>query len=111
MSFWDAIDAQLDAIEHDKPDTAKGVIDALGGTPESHLSSNEAHFGGSGGDRTLYSALRKAGWRMVWAEADYYYVAMHRTTRELLTYIEGDVDSGVTASAAVGPLREAGLEI
>ncbi|WP_269089270.1 hypothetical protein [Mycobacterium avium] len=39
------------------------------------------------------SALREAGWAIVWAEAVYYFVAKD-PAGDLLTYIEGDVYRG-----------------
>lgn len=91
-AFWKNIDNQLDHIERDKPDTAAGVIAILNqyGTP----SSGAAFFAGSGGDRSLNSALTVAGWELYWAEANYYWVARHPVTGDLLTYVEGDVYAG-----------------
>lgn len=91
--FWIDIDARLDRIEAEKPDTFVAVAEILG-PADPFISSAAAFFGGSGGDRTLYSALYVAGWQMVWAEAEYHYVARHVDTRELLTYCEGDVYPG-----------------
>ncbi|MCI2958238.1 hypothetical protein MN032_11065 [Agromyces atrinae] len=53
-----------------------------------------AFFPGSGGDRSLYSALRVAGWSLVQSEASYYFVAQHAISGKFLTYIEGDVLPG-----------------
>lgn len=50
--FWRGIDAQLDRIEAERPSTWEGLQAILGG------SLNAAFFGGSGGDRSLLSALR-----------------------------------------------------
>lgn len=104
-SFWTEIDAQLDRIESEKPNTFEGVKAILDGDyPAIRKDANlngvrtfettSAFFAGSGGDRTLRSALRAVGWSIVWSEASYYYVAKHPATGDLLTYIEGDVYKG-----------------
>lgn len=87
-AFWAGIDAQLDRIEAERPATFEGVRDALGG------SGDAAFFGGSGGDRSLASALEIAGWSRAWSEASYFYAARHPATGAVLTYIEGDVLRG-----------------
>ena len=89
MGFWDDINAQLDAVE--QATNADAVIAALGG--RSNASSGDAFFAGSGGDRTLMSALITAGWKLTWAEASYYYV-MRAPNGDLITYVEGDVYLG-----------------
>jgi hypothetical protein len=83
--FWAAIDSQLDAIERDRPSTFEGLRAVLGG------SRDGAFFGGSGGDRSLLSALRVAGWRVLWMQAGYFYAVQHPVSGEVVTYIEGDV--------------------
>lgn len=104
--FWKAIDASLDTIETDKSDTFDKVRDALN-TPEAReygavtWSKDSAFFGGSGGDRSLMLALVAAGWRVIWSESSYFYVARHTVTGETLTYIEGDVQRGITNGIAV----------
>lgn len=87
-AFWAGIDAQLDRIEAEKPATFEGVRDALDG------SGDAAFFGGSGGDRTLSSALREAGWIYLWSVANYYYAMRSADGSATLTYIEGDVVRG-----------------
>lgn len=98
--FWTAVNAQLDRIEAERPDTFAGVaaildpiIDqgAIYGTPP---GPGRAFFAGSGGDRSLWSALYAAGWRRTWIDADYYYTAEHPVTGAVLTYCEGDVFEG-----------------
>lgn len=84
--FWMQIDQQLDQIEQTKPTTAAGVVDLLGGADE----RGRGFFAGSGGDRSLLSALIEAGWRVA-AAAYYHYLAQHPETGECLEYIEGDV--------------------
>lgn len=88
-AFWANVNDCVDAVE--KADSVDEVITIL----NRHFdpSSGEAFFGGSGGDRQLYEALRTAGWTIVWAEADYWFVARDRHG-DLLTYTEGDVDRG-----------------
>lgn len=104
--FWDNINAQLDRIEAEKPDTFAGVRDILMDPQYSAVvddvnlngsrtfTERHAFFAGSGGDRSLYEALYRAGWHMVWAEASYYYVVRHNASHAFLTYIEGDVYEG-----------------
>lgn len=58
------------------------------------FTADQAFFAGSGGDRSLSLALSRAGWLATWAEASYYWIITHRTTGEVLTYIEGDVLRG-----------------
>ncbi|ORW08054.1 MULTISPECIES: hypothetical protein [Mycolicibacter] len=87
--FWANVDACLDAVE------MASTVDEVMSILNHHFlpSSGEAFFGGSGGDRQLIHALREAGWRIVWAEADYYFVASDKNG-DLLTYAEGDVERG-----------------
>lgn len=84
-TFWLMIDAQLDRIERERPSTWEGIQAVLGG------STVASFFGGSGGDRSLLSALRVAGWRVLWMEAGYFYAVQHPVSGEVVTYIEGDV--------------------
>lgn len=94
-NFWAQIDADLDRIENEKPTTYAEVAAILNTHAEPGISAAPAFFGG-GGDRTLFSALQEAGWRTVWAEAWYHYVALHPATGDMLTYCEGDVYPGDT---------------
>jgi len=108
--FWVEINAQLDRVEREAPTRAAEVCAILDG-PEYHTVLAErglapvaaaagrteprrSFFAGSGGDRSLFSALHKAGWSIVWSEASYYYVAQHPISGDVLTYIEGDVLEG-----------------
>lgn len=90
-AFWAHVNAQLDHIERDKPDTAQGVIDIM--NQYSEPSSGQAFFH-DGSDRSLMGSLYVAGWEEIWSEAWYYYVAKHPVTGEMLTYVEGDVYEG-----------------
>lgn len=132
IDFWSTVEAQLDRIEAERPDTFAGVAAILApinnqkepyGTPADptpwrsridHADRRElpdaypesiltygvdyrprsAFFAGSGGDRSLWSALHTAGWRRTWSEAGYYYTAEHPATGAVLTYCEGDVFEG-----------------
>lgn len=88
--FWEAIDAQLDAIESEKPDTVAAVIDIIGhahGTRE----PGAGFFAGSGGDRQLRESLVAAGWKITWSDWYHHYEATHPATGQRLEYIEGDV--------------------
>lgn len=97
-SFWAAIDDTLDRIEAERPETFDGVAAALDNETVRAYSgifnADQSFFGGSGGDRSLWSALRRAGWVRTWVDADYYYVARHPVSGEVLTYCEGDVIRG-----------------
>jgi len=53
----------------------------------------DAFFPGGGGDDGFYDMLDDAGWKIVWADADYFFVA-HDHHGQPLTYIEGDVYRG-----------------
>lgn len=90
--FWVNVDAQLDHIEESRPSTAQQVIDVM--NLYERPSSGQAFFAGSGGDRTLLGSLSKAGWFVYKIEAIYYWVAQHPDTKDLVTYIEGDVYIG-----------------
>lgn len=93
-AYFEGIDRTLKRIADEKPDTADGVI-AILNTFEPK-SSGDAFIDGTGSDLTLEEVLMKAGWRTVWAEADYYYVSRSKTG-EMLTYVEGDVYRGDVA--------------
>lgn len=87
--FWENVDQCIDAVE--KAASVDEVITVLNRHFEP--SAEEAFFGGSGGDRQMYEALETAGWTIVWAEAEYWFVARDRHG-DLLTYTEGDVSRG-----------------
>lgn len=105
-TFWQEVDRQLERIETEKPDTFAAVrvilLDSTYGEIQRdiHLngarvfSDRAAFFAGSGGERTLSSALREAGWRQLWCEASYHYAMYSPLTLEVLTYTEGDIDAG-----------------
>lgn len=93
--FWRDIDTALDTIEAQKPGTFAGVKAILDTLSEGDWGA-DAFFPGSGGDRQLMGSLRAAGWHVFWAQASYFYVAVHAETGETLTYIEGDVFAGDT---------------
>ena len=93
--FWTLITESLKAIETEKPNTfdqVKAILDK--GSDPMTDRSDAAFFGGSGGDDTLWDALTAAGWRIIWSEADYYFIAWNAISRESLTYTEGDVERG-----------------
>lgn len=110
MDFWNSINKALDAIREDKPATFNDVRDILHtyGDPDhvGRFGDDAAFFGGSGGDRTLLEALRKAGWHVVWSESSYYYAVFHQDSNELLSYIEGDVERGINGEDADRALTE-----
>jgi hypothetical protein len=92
-AFWDMIDKQLTDLRTAR--TADDVIRILGGVEQA--SSGDAFFAGSGGDGTVYESLIDAGWRVVWAEASYYWVA-EAPNGDKVTYVEGDIYRGDTAT-------------
>lgn len=91
-TYWQIIDAQLDTIEREGTNTYDGLVAIMPGDPG--MSAASAFFGGSGGDRSLCSALSVAGWRITWSEASYHYTAQHPDTGEMITYCEGDIYRG-----------------
>lgn len=105
-TFWQQIGHQLDRIATEAPDTFDKVrailLDPAYDQIVKDVNRNfritfgpdAAFFAGSGGDRTLFHALYRAGWSVITMEASYYYVMRHETTGEALTYIEGDVVRG-----------------
>lgn len=87
-AFWQHI-----ADQREKLNTAKTVEEVIAILDPP--SSGDAFFAGSGdGDSIAYN-LEAAGWRWVWADADYYWVMREPSPgRGLLTYVEGDVYRG-----------------
>jgi hypothetical protein len=104
--FWKQIDHQLDRIEQECPDTYDEVREILLDPAYADVqadmnrnwvrkfSADQAFFAGSGGERSLRSALRDAGWVVTASMAWYYWAVEHPVTKEALTYIEGDVMRG-----------------
>lgn len=106
QDFWKQIDHQLDRIANEHPDTfidIKAILD----DPAYNEIQSEIHrngtrimprgqsfFSGSGGDRSLASALVVADWMPIWTRASYHYAMRHRFTGDRLTYIEGDLITG-----------------
>lgn len=87
--FWESIHAQYEALKSaQSADDVFAILKPIPGT-----STGEGFFEGSGGDEQVYDALREAGWKVVWAEADYYW-CMRAPNGDLITYTEGDVDRG-----------------
>ncbi|MYR95485.1 MULTISPECIES: hypothetical protein [unclassified Streptomyces] len=87
--FWEMIATQLDALE--SAQSADDVLRILRVVPG--VSAGDGFFEGSGGDRTVWDSLRKAGWVQIWAKAAYYY-AMRAPDGSAITYIEGDIYRG-----------------
>jgi hypothetical protein len=88
MSFWEAIDAQLEALKSAK--TADEVLAILPHSPE---ASGQGFFAGGGGDYTPADSLYQAGWSTIWYEAPYYY-ALQAPDGSAITYVEGDIYRG-----------------
>lgn len=88
-NFWGKIATQLDALE--SAQSADDVLRILPVVPG--ITDGDGMFEGSGGDRTVWDSLRKAGWVQIWAAASYYY-AMRAPDGSVITYIEGDVYRG-----------------
>ncbi|MFD8594531.1 hypothetical protein ACFV1L_05980 [Kitasatospora sp. NPDC059646] len=91
--FWKLIEAQLKELESAK--SADDVIRILGG--KENASAGDAFFGGGGGDETVWDSLETAGWKVVWAEADYYW-CMKAPDGSLISYVEGDIYRGDSKS-------------
>ena len=95
-TFWQEVERQLDRIETEKPDTFRAVAAILDDSPQlteyagTRVAGKSSFFAGSGGDRSLISALKVAGWVTIWSEAHYHYT-MRSPSKHYLTYIEGDV--------------------
>lgn len=96
-AYWAAVDAALAAARQVR--TVDELITAL--NKHHPPSVGDAFFAGSGGDEQLWDAImdNPHGWRVVWAEADYYWVARD-PEGNLCTYVEGDVYRGDTRPAA-----------
>jgi transposase-like protein len=111
--FWVGVDAMLDRIVAEQPNTFDGVVAVLEGDYgydyKTYSGTTRPFFPGGGGDRSLKSALESAGWTTVWADASYYYCMRHSATGETLTYMEGDVRRGDTrvVQAQIRVLNEA----
>ena len=88
--FWNHIDHALDRVETERPATAAGVAEILGG-PSPSYGDGIAFFAGSGGDRQLLTSLYRAGWTIEEYHAAYHYIAVYSATGERLEYIEGDL--------------------
>lgn len=101
--FWEEIHRQYEALKNAK--SADDVIRILGTDPELQDGNAAAFFAGSGGDEQVIDALSAAGWRITWAEADYYFVAQAPDGSKI-TYVEGDVYKGDTRTAS---RRQAGV--
>jgi len=95
-TFWQLVKDGLAAIEATKPTTFDGVRDILNAHADGYhhqpsTNPDAAFFPGGGGEDTLRDALRAAGWRVLWSEASYHYVAHHPVSGDWLHYVEGDV--------------------
>ncbi|GAB3260343.1 hypothetical protein [Kineosporia babensis] len=95
-SFWDVINAQIDALC--KARTVQDVLHILSRQATQALPlveppgmSGDGFFAGSGGDATVYEALSEAGWSIVWYRAHYHWAMREPEGEGVVTYIEGDV--------------------
>jgi hypothetical protein len=95
QGFWPQITHQLERIVEEKPSTFEQIREILNDPAYTAISErpagDSAFFAGSGGDATLYEALRLAGWQVGRYQATYHYVMSNNLTGEEITYIEGDV--------------------
>lgn len=99
--FWTAIAAQIEELG-----TARSADDVVrildvhripgNGTKD---SAADGFFAGSGGDKTVESALWVAGWKLKWWTADYYY-CMQAPDGSSITYVEGDIYRGNNRDSA-----------
>lgn len=90
-AYWANYDACLDAVR----DHGHTVDDVIRICNEHYSPSAGAAFFPGGADRTLWDALanERAGWSIVWSEADYYFTA-EDSVGGRLTYVEGDIMRG-----------------
>lgn len=98
MTFWETVEAQLSELR--SAYTADDVLRIL--SPERNplgasSGSGDGFFAGSGGDGSVMHSLELAGWIVTWYDAAYYYV-MQAPNGEKITYVEGDVYRGDTAT-------------
>ena len=96
-NFWAVIADQLGELE--SATSADDVIRILSHERNPYrllphatepTDTGDGFFAGSGGDDTVWSALRTAGWSQVWAEWASHY-AMRAPDDSVITYIEGDI--------------------
>jgi hypothetical protein len=110
-AFWQAVDTQLAELR--TAQTADDVVRILAtdknpyGDP--HITSAPAFFAGSGGDGSVYEALRAAGWDVKWMEASYHWAMRAPDGQSGIRYVEGDIYPEEPTRWACGCLRnEAG---
>lgn len=96
--FWQVIDEQIERLR--TATTADEVI-AIIGPGEPGVGVGDAFFAGGGGDVLPNTPLRSAGWRCVWAEAEYFWV-MQAPDGSAITYIEGDIYKGDRRGRSAG---------
>ena len=96
--FWAAVREQLAELRGAK--SADDVIRILspdrnpyGPDWDGMDSAADGFFVGSGGDDTVFDALRDAGWERLWMRAGFFY-AMEAPDGSRITYIEGDIYKG-----------------
>ncbi|MCX5201469.1 hypothetical protein OG897_08390 [Streptomyces sp. NBC_00237] len=82
--FWKWVELLLKELEEAK--SASDVMAIL----KNEQSVTGAFFPGSGGDETVWDALEKAGWEVIWSKADHHY-AMRAPDGTAIQYVEGDV--------------------
>jgi hypothetical protein len=87
-SYWRLYDATLARIRDEKPTTfeqLKSILDSF-----EPPSSAQAFFP-DGADDTLMSAVKDAGWGIIWADAYYHYRARCQASGAQFEYVEGDL--------------------
>lgn len=92
--FWEVVDAQLAELRTAK--TQDDVIRILANERDPYGNGgggSHAFFAGGGGDDGVMEALGEAGWKIVWANADYHF-AMRAPDGTCITYTEGDIYRG-----------------
>ncbi len=92
--FWKQINQQIEELE-----TAGSAADVFRICPptDSAATGSKGFFAGSGGDQTVAAALRKAGWKTLWAEAPYHW-CKQAPNGDTITYVEGDIYKGNSQS-------------
>ena len=93
QTFWATIGAQLtEATTATSADDVLRIF-ATAGNPygDPDISHAPGFFAGSGGDGSLFEALRTAGWTTAWIEADYHWAMRAPDGKTGITYVEGDL--------------------
>ena len=93
--FWEDVDDQLVRLS-----TARSPEEVFAICPPvASVSVGAGFFFGDGDD--VMAALFDAGWILMWSKAPYYWAMWAPYARAGLTYVEGDLERGVTNPSPV----------